>query len=149
MQTRRHLFSNYLNILKNFSRRLEDSPNIVNTLKTRFEQSQASVELLLHIRQHIMQIIRELHRFFSSIKRTLLDYSHEDNNIGRCFVSETTGHIGRSKVEVSKEIIERLFEKHRSWQTVASILGISLRTLLRRRTEFQMPVSNPIGPRIT
>ena len=51
VQTKRHLFSNDLNTLETFSRRLEDSLNIVNTLKTRFEQSQASVELLLHIRQ--------------------------------------------------------------------------------------------------
>ena len=49
-------------------------------MKTRFEQSQASVELLLHIRQ----VIRELHRLFSSIEGTLLDYSHEDNNIELC-----------------------------------------------------------------
>ena len=98
MQTRRHLFSNDLNILENFSRRLEDSLNIVNTLKTRFEQSQASVELLLHIRQ----LTRELHRLFSSIEGTLLDYSREDDNIGRSFVSETTGHNGRPKIEVSK-----------------------------------------------
>ena len=37
LQTKRHLFSNDLNILENFSRRLEDSLNIVNTLKTCFE----------------------------------------------------------------------------------------------------------------
>ena len=86
---------------------------------------------------------------FSSIEGTLLDYSHEDNNIGRCFLSDATGHIGRSKVEVLKEITERLFEIHRSWQTVASILGILVRNSLRRRTESQMSVSNPIGPRIT
>ena len=128
VQTRRHLFSNDLKILQNFSRRLEDSLNIVNTLKTRFEQSQASVELLLHIRQ----LIRELHRLFSSIEGTSLD------NIEKCFVSETIGHNGRPKVEVSKEIIERLFEIDRSWQTVASVLGISVRTSRKRRTEFQL-----------
>ena len=144
MQTKRHLFSNDLNILENFSRRLEDSLNIVNTLKTRFEQSQASEELLLHLRQ----LTRELHRLFSSIEGTLLDYSHEDDNIGRCFVSATTGHNGRPKIEVWKEVIEMLFEIHSSWQVVASVLRISVRTLRRRRTEFQMPVSNPIGPRI-
>ena len=64
-------------------------------------------------------------------------------------MSDTTGHNGRPKVEVSKEIIERLFEIRRSWQTVASILGNLVRTLRRRRTDFQMPVSNPIGPRIS
>ena len=42
-----------------------------------------------------------------------------------------------------------MFEIHSSWQTVASILGISVRTLRQRRTEFQMLVSNPVGPRIT
>ena len=134
VQTRRHLCSNDLKILQNFSRRLEDSLNIVNTLKTRFEQSQASVELLLHIRQ----LIRELHRLFSSIEGTSLDYLPEHDNIGKCFVSETIGHNGRPKVEVSKEIIERLFEIDRSWQTVASVLGISVRTSRKRRTEFQL-----------
>ena len=134
VQTRRHLCSNDLKILQNFSRRLEDSLNLVNTLKTRFEQSQASVELLLHIRQ----LIRELHRLFSSIEGTSLDYLPEHDNIGKCFVSETIGHNGRPKVEVSKEIIERLFEIDRSWQTVASVLGISVRTSRKRRTEFQL-----------
>ena len=70
MQTRRHLFIYDLNIFENFSRCLEDSLNIVNTLKTRFEQSQASVELLFHIRQ----LIRKLHRLYSSIEGTLLEY---------------------------------------------------------------------------
>ena len=97
--------------------------------------------LLLNIRRPI----RELHRLFSSIEGTLL----EDDNIGRCFVSETTGHSGRPRVEVSKKVIKMLFEIHRSWQTVASVLGISVRSLRRRRTEFQIPVSNPIGPRKT
>ena len=53
VQTRRHLFSNDLNILENSSRRLEESLSIVNILKTRFEQSQAFVGLLLHIRRLI------------------------------------------------------------------------------------------------
>ena len=95
-----------------------------------------SVELLLHIRQ----LIRELHRLFSSIEGTSLDYLPEDDYIGRCFVSETIGHNGRPKVEVSKEIIERLFEIDRSWQTLASILGISVRTSQKWRTEFQLVV---------
>ena len=95
-----------------------------------------SVELLLHIRQ----LIRELHRLFSSIEGTSLDYLPEDDYIGRCFVSETIGHNGRPKVEVSKEIIERLFEIDRSWQTLASILGISVRTSRKKRTEFQLVV---------
>ena len=69
VQTRQHLFSIDLNILENFSRRIQDSFNIINTLKTHFEQSSASVELLLHIRQ----LIRKLHRLFSSIDGTLLD----------------------------------------------------------------------------
>ena len=46
VQTRRHLFSNDANILENFGRRLEDSLSRVNTLQTRFEQSEASLGLL-------------------------------------------------------------------------------------------------------
>ena len=56
---------NFGTILEKFSRRLEDSLNIVNSLKARFEQSQTYAELLLHIRQ----LIRELHRLFSSLKK--------------------------------------------------------------------------------
>ena len=45
---------------------------------------------------------------------------------------------GQPKFEVSKRQIEFLRELHFSWVRIAELLGISTKTLSRRRQEFQI-----------
>ena len=49
-----------------------------------------------------------------------------------------TGMRGQPKFEVSKRQIEFLRELHFSWVRIAELLGISTKTLSRRRQEFQI-----------
>ena len=57
--------------------------------------------------------------------------------------------IGRPRRNVSKENIIFLFELIHNWKIVATMFGISDRTLRRRRQEYGLPVSNRFGPRET
>ncbi|XP_028418442.1 uncharacterized protein LOC114543789 [Dendronephthya gigantea] len=49
-----------------------------------------------------------------------------------------TGMRGQPRIEISKRQIECLRELHFSWTKIAELLGISLKTLQRRREEFQI-----------
>ena len=45
--------------------------------------------------------------------------------------------------------MERLFGIYRSWKEVASLIGVSTKTLQRRRIEMGLSVSDTVGPRRT
>ena len=47
---------------------------------------------------------------------------------------------GRRTVVITRQQIEALREIHFSWSSIARLLGVSERTLERRRREFQMPI---------
>ena len=56
------------------------------------------------------------------------------------------GCMGRPRKKVSSEEVHRLFTIYQSWKDVAKELGISIKTLHRRRLEFGMDVSSRNGP---
>ena len=49
-----------------------------------------------------------------------------------------TGLSGQPKLDVSKRQIELLRELHFPWVRIAELLGVSIKTIIRRRREFQM-----------
>ena len=49
-----------------------------------------------------------------------------------------TGLSGQPKLDVSKRQIELLRELHFPWVRIAELLGVSTKTIIRRRREFQM-----------
>ena len=57
--------------------------------------------------------------------------------------------FGRPRKEILKEDIEREFATFRCWKVVARLLGVSAKTLRRRRIEYDMLVSPVTGPRIS
>ena len=64
-------------------------------------------------------------------------------------VDNQSGDLGRPRCNIEKEELYRLFDIYHSWTKVASTLGVSERTLRRRRAEFGMTISEPSGPRKT
>ena len=54
-----------------------------------------------------------------------------------------------SRLRVSAVETNRLYDVYRSWKDVALHLGVSIRTLERRRNEFNITVSDRIGSRST
>ena len=57
--------------------------------------------------------------------------------------------IGRPRKVISREDMEREFEVFQNWKIVARQLGVSSKTLRRRRLEFGMNISETSGPRLT
>ena len=57
--------------------------------------------------------------------------------------------IGRPKKIISREDIEREFEVFINWKIVARQLGVSSKTLRKRRLEFGMNISETSGSRLT
>ena len=53
-----------------------------------------------------------------------------------------TGMRGQPKFEVSKRQVQFLRELHFPWVRIAELLGISTKTLTRRRKEFQLRMRN-------
>ena len=68
------------------------------------------------------------------------DYLREDTVSGPAHQCkrEYTGMRGQPKLEVSKRQIQFLRELHFPWVRIAELLGISTKTLTRRRQEFQI-----------
>ena len=70
----------------------------------------------------------------------MADYLNEGTvnaSVHKC-EREHTGMRGQPKLEVSKEQIQFLRELHFPWVRIAELLGISTKTLTRRRQEFQI-----------
>ena len=59
-----------------------------------------------------------------------------------CPLRSPTGHRGRPAYDISKDDLECLFEMGFSYQQSARIIGVSERTLRRRREEFGLPVGS-------
>ena len=57
--------------------------------------------------------------------------------------------IGRPKKIISREDIEREFEVFINWKIVARQLGVSSKTLRKRRLEFGMNISETSGSKLT
>ena len=60
----------------------------------------------------------------------------------RCRVRRN-GRPGRPTVIVPKSIIELLLEQGFSYTSISRMLGISTRTLLRRRVQYELPTGRP------
>ena len=59
-----------------------------------------------------------------------------------CPLRSPTGHRGRPAYDISKNDLDCLFEMGFSYQQSARIIGVSERTLRRRREEFGLPVGS-------
>ena len=64
-------------------------------------------------------------------------------------IGNQSGDLKRPRCNSEKEELHRLFDIYHSWIKVASTLGVSERTLRRRRAEFGMTMLDPSKPRKT
>ena len=56
---------------------------------------------------------------------------------------------GRRRYSLPQNALTNLHGIHRRWSQVAAEIGVSYRTILLRRHEYRLPVSNTSGPRNT
>ena len=150
-QARRQLFSGNLNALEVWTRRLNDFLNVLNVLHQRSEEVAAPFELIDRFGElkGEIQVLRD--RFDDTIISDV-EYLAELNNTGVNCPNENAegmGQVGRPRKDVPKDELKRLFNIYHSWKQVASQIGISERTLYRRRQELGLVTSSRDGPRNT
>lgn len=148
-QARRHAFSNDLNILENFSMKIQDALNVLNVIVSRCEEVNAELGLTQEIRSLIGSIM-PLHERLREAIAIDEDYIMNVNTqVATGTLEESNDVPGRPRLAVGKNEMERLFDIHRSWKEVASFLGVSTKTIQRRRIELGLTVSKRTGPRST
>eukprot|EP00111_Clytia_hemisphaerica_P013704 TCONS_00040304-protein len=86
-----------------------------------------------------------------SLLRTAQDASHRLSGllVNRRHQTNQTPSMGRPRKELTVDEITNGFEIFRNWKVVAWTLGVSYRTLLRRRSEHGIDISQVRGPRVT
>ena len=134
-------------------RQLEDFLNVLNVLCRRFEEvATADVALVTDFDQ-LLAGIHALHGMFDDIifadSDYLADLSFTQVECPDENGDEEVGLSERPRKLVTREELERLYDISRSWQEVAAQIGVSERTIYRRRQEFGMTTSSRSGVRNT
>ena len=65
------------------------------------------------------------------------------------FIWEQSTGRGRPRFYIPEEVIRGLHDVHGVWNEVAKEARVSYKTILRRRHQYSMAVSNTTRPRIT
>ena len=143
-EARRQFFCNNINVIEFMQRRLEDSLFVLNIL------CQRSVE------RCDRQLENDLGSLVSELQSLCQGYDelwmrHENSSYPLCFTcpTEEGDTRGRRRYSLSEDTLRNLYGIHRSWEQVAVEIGVSYRTLFRRRHEYGLTVSNTRGPRNT
>ena len=137
----RNLHSDNANALEFIQRRLEDSILVLNVLVLRCADFQNMDECMTLLRRLISDVQQMHGRYddLTSQSRMQSDY--------RFFCPRENNIRGRPRYAIPNNIISGLHRIHRSWQHVSNDIGVSYRTLLRRRHENGMDVNSTRGPR--
>ena len=150
-QARRSLFSGNLNALEHWHARLENSLQVLTVLMQRIEEDLGQNEIfhsLCILDEEAFVIYSEINALLFGTSRLTL-FSREGNGSYTQQPSAGESMQGRPRLNVTKENIMREYDVFRSWKVVARRLGVSVKTLRRRRVEFGMELSDVIGPRNT
>ena len=157
-QARRSLLSANASVLEEWHMRLQTEINLLTALRSRIQNQQQRDDARRReqdrFAQDITVLLNEAMSAYQNVDDSLLDgrsilsFSEE----GSLSTDDETHQVqsgGRPRKEISKDDIERCFEVFRSWKLVANLLGISVKTLRRRRAEYGLQVSSNSGPRVT
>ena len=132
-------FSNDLHLLEYWNFRLEYAVNVLKLVVERAELFQQDFDGI----DTVVLLLRETQLSSQSVDSRILEIQDTQHP-----VHEEVA-IGRPRKIISREHIERGFEVFQNWKIVARQLGVSSKTLRRRRLEFGMNISETSGPRLT
>ena len=146
-QARRCLSSGNLNTLEHWHARLERTLQVLTVLMQRIEEDLGQNEVF----RSLCTLDEEAFLLYSEMNELLFGTLFNDERNGgytqQPSAEESTK--GRPRLGVTKENMMREYDVFRSWKVVARRLGVSVKTLRRRRVEFWMELSDVIGPRNT
>jgi hypothetical protein len=141
-EARRQLFCDNINVVEFIQRRLEDSLYVVNTRAIeRIDGGQIQTDLGI--------LVSELQSLCNSYDALWIRNENLVNPLSFTCPLERVAERGRRRYSLPQNALTNLHEIHRSWSQVAVEIGVSYRTILRRRHDYRLPVSNTSGPRNT
>ena len=148
-QATRHLHSSNLNVLEHLSRRLDDSLNVLNT----FLSKCGELNILETFTTNVRSLLEELYSIHTcNLNIIIIEYDFVLNSNHPCSLPSAEPIctlLGWPRLRVSAVEINLLYNVYRSWKDVALHLGVSVRTLERKRNEFTITVSDRTGSRST
>ena len=133
----------------------EYEPNRVDSLLcrlTEFERTLGLISSRVGERGSHDQLLEDLERLLTSVRFLKTRYqarpiesvappdmeaAHLQQHDCR---TEYLGHAYSPRLAVDKSVVQQLREESMKWVDIAKILGISPKTLVRRRREFEMPI---------
>ncbi len=131
-----------------FIRRLDEHERTLNVLTVRIEESYAQETCLIGNLRQLLDILSELRSHFERIaEESERDLHSFEESASLPIVSVTrNGEVGRPRLQLAQEQLETLHgEAGFRWADVARILGISERTVRRRRHQLELPVGREVG----
>ena len=131
-----------LGYLETLSVRAEECIRLFRTILARL--TEITRQRRIQIGDHNMQLQEDFHQLCTTFAESYYRFLHRttdtiDELNFSCHRERITGP-GRPRVVITRQQIEALREIHFSWSCIARLLGVSERTLERRRQEFQMPM---------
>ena len=133
-----HQSFNDIDSLERIHERLSEAGDTVFTLKQRALNLIADIDMenFYNDMDELSTYLNRLRIFLQNLINDLQDQvAHTPAyNCNRVH----TGMRGQPRLEISKRQIECLRELHFSWTKIAELLGVSTKTLRRRREEFQI-----------
>ena len=102
------------------------------------------VEMLIQLleRLNVPEVQLALFRRALSLFQDICEGESQEafTNVALCQQVYTAGGRGRPKFVIPEELLEQLLDMHFTCQTIATLLGVSLRTVRRRMEEYGLSV---------
>lgn len=141
----RHAFGIFEELNRNS---FTNGSNAAEILIIRCEEFVSGLSLLYRLMQwpdDIKQYFQEVIALFQErISRILERLNIEEGGNCSCPKMNDNGGIGRPKFLITKEQIDGLRSLHFSWKKIAEMLGVSERTVRRRKQEFDMAIGRSV-----
>ena len=144
----------------------EYGPNRVESLLSRlgeFERTLGLISSRLGEHRSSDQLLEDIEQLLTAVRLLQARYQHRYANscseasegpgegalLYQCSCPlEYTGQACRPRLAVDKAVVQRVRSESLKWVDIARILGISSKTLVRRRKEFEMPIGADAFTRI-
>lgn len=139
-QLHRHYNTDDLNLAENLLFRAEDCISVLRVILGRVSENNHTPQEIIG---DIEYIIGEFQRLCSHYGEWTLQMQPDPSNfLNRHPSCQRTGHPGRPSYHICKEDLESLLELGFNFHQMSMILGVSERTIRRRRELFGLGVGN-------
>ncbi len=123
------------------ARRLDGYERNLNVLISRLQETFSDQQQLLVDLGSLIRVVQQQRELCEAL--SFRNFFLEDQSASQSSVRVRRSGIGRPSLEVSHELLEALHDNVGfSWAQISRNLGISERTLRRRRSSFAMPNNN-------